>query len=232
MKNILRKLICMILSAALAVSAASAIPSAKVHAKASVGNGIILSEDVIALPKNSSATFTAALGEGFDASRLACVVADPNVASAALIAISGNVAAFQVDYAGFGSTVIAVFHMDNPTVVAYAAIDSMSVTVKAPAKLGSSKKNYCTLAGYEFAPYDFTYRDFNDYKSVLKLQYKCAAYGDKDFRNWGCYGYFKDAAGNTLGRVRLYAGSLALGRIYTSEFNVPVNAASFEIEGF
>lgn len=232
MKNILRKLICAILSAALILAAASAIPSSEAYAKASIGNGIILSEDFIALPKNGSATFTAMLGEGFDASRLTCVVADPNVASAAQIAISGNVAAFQVDYVGLGSTVIAVFHMDNPAVIAYATIDSMSVTVKTPPKLGSTKKNYCTLVGYEFAPYDFTYRDFNDYKSVLKLQYKCAAYGDKDFRNWGCYGYFKDAAGNTLGQVRLYAGSLALGRIYTSEFNVPVNAASFEIEGF
>ena len=232
MKDILRKLICAILSAALIVSAASVTPSSEAHAKESVGNGIILSEDAITLSENGSATFTAALGEGFDASRLACVVADPNVASAAPIASAGNIAAFQVDYKGLGSTVIAVFHMDNPAVIAYASINSVSVIVKAPAKLGASKKNYCTFVGYEFAPYDFTYRNFNDYKSILKLQYKCAAYGDKDFRNWGCYGYFKDAAGNILGQVRLYAGSLAVGRIYTSEFNVPVNAVSFEMEGF
>ncbi len=232
MKNRFKRLICATLSAAFMVSAVSAMPAAEVSAKESVGNGVILSEDAITLSENGVATFTAALGEGFDASRLACVVADPNVATVTPVAYAGNVAAFQVNYVGLGSTVAAVVHMDNPAVVAYTTINASSVIMNVPAKLGADKKNYCELVSYEFVPYDFTYADYQDYKSTLKLQFKCTSYRDEDFRKWGCYGYFRDAAGNILSKVRLYAGALSVGRTYKGEFNVPANAVSFTLEGF
>lgn len=232
MENNFKKFICAILSAALIISALSVLPSAEACAKESVGNGIILSEDAVVLSENGTATFTAALGEGFDASRLTCIVADPNVATVTPIAYAGNVAAFQVDYVGLGTTTAAVVHMDNPAVVAYTAINASSVIMNIPAKLGTNKKNYCELVSYEFVPYDFTYEDFNDYKSILKLQYKCTSYKDEDYRKWGCYGYFRDAAGNVLSKVHLYASALSVGRVYKSEFNVPVNAVSFTVEGF
>lgn len=232
MENNFKKFICAILSAALIISALSVVPSAEACAKESVGNGIILSEDAVVLSENGTATFTAALGEGFDASRLTCIVADPNVATVTPIAYAGNVAAFQVDYVGLGTTTAAVVHMDNPAVVAYTAINASSVIMNIPSKLGTNKKNYCKLVSYEFVPYDFTYENFNDYKSTLKLQYQCTSYKDEDFRKWGCYGYFRDAAGNVLGKVHLYASALSEGRIYKSEFNVPVNAVNFTVEGF
>lgn len=232
MKKKLRKFICAALSAALMTSVISTIPSAEASAKESIGNGIILSDDTITLSENGTSTFTAALGEGFDASRLTCIVADPNVATVTPVAYTGNVAGFQVSYVGLGSTVAAIVHMDNPAVIAYTTINASSVIMNIPSKLGTNKKNYCELVSYEFVPYDFTYENFNDYKSTLKLQYKCAKYGDEDFRKWGCYGYFYDAAGNVLSKVRLYASALSEGRIYKSEFHVPVNAVSFTIEGF
>lgn len=232
MKKGFQKFICAALSAAFMISAVSAVPSAQALAKESVGSGVILSEDAIILPENGTATFTAALGEGFDASRLTCVVADPNVATVTPIAYNGNVAAFQVNYAGLGSTVAAVVHMDNPAVVAYTTINASSVIMNIPAKLGADKKNYCELVSYEFVPYDFTYADYQDYKSTLKLQFKCTSYNDEDFRKWGCYGYFRDAAGNVVGKVRLYASAMSVGRVYKDEFNVPVNAVSFTLEGF
>lgn len=232
MKKHLKKLICAALSAALISSVLGAVPASNVSAKESIGNGVILSEDTIVLSENGTATFTAALGEGFDASRLTCIVADPNVATVTPIAFTANVAAFQVNYVGLGTTTAAIVHMDNPAVVAYTTINASSVVMNVPAKLGTDKKNYCELVSYEFVPYDFTYENFNDYKSTLKLQYKCTSYKDEDYRKWGCYGYFYDAAGNVLSKVRLYASAMSVGRIYKDEFNVPVNAVSFTIEGF
>lgn len=232
MKQFFKKWICAALSAALVSSVISVVPAAEAFAKESVGNGVILSEDAITLSENGVATFTAALGEGFDASRLTCVVADPNVATVTPIAYMGNVAAFQVNYVGLGSTVAAVVHADNPAVVAYTTINASSVIMNVPAKLGTDKKNYCELVSYEFVPYDFTYADYNDYKSTLKLQFKCTSYKDEDFRKWGCYGYFRDAAGNVLSKVRLYASAMSVGRTYKDEFNVPVDAVSFTLEGF
>lgn len=232
MKKHFKKFVCAVLSAALIASVVNIAPAATVSAKESVGNGIILSTDTITLSENGAATFTAALGEGFDASRLACIVADPNIATVTPITSVANVAAFQVNYVGLGSTVAAVVHMDNPAVIAYAAINASSVVMNIPAKLGVDKKNYCELVSYEFVPYDFTYENFNDYKSTLKLQYKCVSYGDEDYRKWGCYGYFYDASGNVLSKVRLYCSALSVGRVYKSEFNVPVNAVRFSIEGF
>lgn len=232
MKKGFKKLICAALSAAFMVSAISAMPAVKSFAKESVGNGVILSEDAITLSENGTATFTAALGEGFDASRLTCVVANPSVATVTPVAYAGNVAAFQVNYVGLGTTVAAIVHMDNPAVVAYTTINVSSVIMNVPAKLGTDKKNYCELVHYEFVPYDFTYADYHDFKSTLKLQFKCTSYGDEDYRKWGCYGYFRDAAGNVLSKVRLHASALSVGRIYKNDFNVPANAVSFTIEGF
>lgn len=232
MKKHLKKLICAALSAALISSVLGTVPASNVSAKESIGNGVILSEDTIVLSENGTATFTAALGEGFDASRLTCIVADPNVATVTPIAFAANVAAFQVNYAGLGTTTAAIVHMDNPAVVAYTTINASSVVMNVPSKLGTDRKNYCKLVSYEFVPYDFTYENFNDYKSTLKLQYKCTSYKDEDYRKWGCYGYFYDAAGNVLSKVRLYCSALSEGRIYKSEFNVPVNAVRFTIEGF
>lgn len=232
MKKGFQKFICAVLSAAFMISAVSAIPTVQASAKESVGNGVILSEDAIVLSENGTATFTAALGEGFDASRLACIVADPNVATVTPIAYNGNVAAFQVNYVGLGSTVAAVVHMDNPAVIAYTTINASSVIMNVPAKLGTDKKNYCELVSYEFVPYDFPYADYHDYKSTLKLQFKCTSYKDEDFRKWGCYGYFRDAAGNVIGKVRIYASAMSVGRVYKDECNVPVDAVSFTLEGF
>lgn len=232
MKKYLKKIACAALSAAIMTSVISTVPVAEVSAAESIGNGIILSTDTITLAENSTATFTAALSNGFDASRLTCIVADPNVAAVTPVAYAGNIAGFSVSYTGLGTTVAAVVHMDNPAVVGYVTINASSVIMNIPDKLGTDKNNYCQLVSYEFVPYDFTYDNFNDYKSTLKLQYKCSKYGDEDYRKWGCYGYFRDASGNVLSKVRLYASALSEGRIYKSEFNVPVNAVSFSIEGF
>ncbi len=217
-------------SVCLSTLPAANVSAAEVSTTPSVGNGVILSTNEITLLDNETATFTAALGEGYDASRLTCVVADTSVATASIIASVGNVASFSISFADYGSTVAAVYHEDNPAVVAYITINSTALIMNIPDKLGTNKDNYCTLVSYEFTPYE-TYGSFNDYKSTLKLEYKCVAYGDEDYRKWGCYGYFYDAQGNVLSKVHLY-GTLSVGRVYTSEFNVPADAVSFSIEGF
>ena len=66
----------------------------------------------------------------------------------------------------------------------------------------------------------------------MKLSYKCDSYKDDGYSTWGCYGYFYDAAGNVISKVHLYCSSLSVGRVYTSEFNVPVNAVRFSVDGF
>lgn len=202
-------------------------------AQENVGNGLILSTGTLTLTEGSSMVLVAAMQEGFDASRLACVSANPEVATVTPVAAMSNIANFQVDYVGNGSTVIAVYHMDNPAVVAYVTVNATSIVMEIPAKLGTNRDNYCTLTGYEFVPYEFhKYADFNDYKYTLKISYRCDSYKDDGFAKWGCYGYFYDASGNVLSKVHLYCGSLAKGRVYHSEFNVPVNAVRFSIEGF
>lgn len=231
MKTIMKrkKLLCSLLTFVIALSAA---PALSASAKESVGNGLILSTDSITIVDGAAATFTAVLGEGFDASRLACVVADPNVATITPIAYAANAAAYQVTYGNGGSTVAAVYNLDNPNVVAYVTVNASPLIMEIPSRLGTNHDNYCALVSYEFVPYDFTYADFNDYKSSLKLQYQCTSYKDDAYAKWGCYGYFYDAAGNVLSKVHLYCSSLAKGRVYHSEFNVPVNAVRFAIEGF
>lgn len=232
MKTKIKKILCSLLASAMMVSVLSGVPTLSASAKESIGNGLVLSTDAITLSEGSSATFTAALDDGFDASRLSCVVADPNVAVATPIAYASNVAAFQVTYGNGGSTVAAVYNLDNPAVVAYLTINAGGLIMDIPAKLGTNHNNYCKLVSYEFVPYDFTYADFNDYKYTLNLKYQCVSYNDKDYNKWGCYGYFYDAAGNVLSKVHLYCSSLSKSRIYHSEFNVPVNAVRFSIEGF
>lgn len=232
MKTKRKKWICAILTCALMLSAASVLPAVSVLAKESIGNGLILSTDSIAVAKGGSVTFTAMLAEGFDASRLACVVAEPNVVTLTPIAYDANVASYQVDYAANGSTVAAVYHLDNPEVVAYVNITASELIMEIPAKLGTNRDNYCTLVSYEFVPYDFNYSDFNDYKSTLKLKYQCDSYKDDDYSKWGCYGYFYDANDNILAKVHFYGSSLAKGRVYDSEFNVPISAVRFSVEGF
>lgn len=236
MKNTPERLMSKILALALSFSffaTASAVPALPVSAAESIGNGLILSTDAVTVTEAAAtATFTAMLEEGFDASRLACVVADPDVASVTPVAAAANVAAFQVSYGGSGTTAAAVYHLDNPAVVAYLTIQASAIIMEIPAKLGTNHKNYCILTSCEFVPYDFTYSDFNDYKYTLNIKYRCASYKDRDFAKWGCYGFFYDAAGNVLAKVHLYCSSLAEGSIYHSEFNVPLNAVRFSIEGF
>lgn len=227
-----KRILCALLTFVFALSVYSAVPALSVSAKESIGNGLILSTDNITIVDGASATFTAVLGEGFDASRLACVVADPNVATVTPIACAANAAAYQVTFGNGGSTVAAVYHLDNPAIVAYVTINASALIMELPSRLGTNHNNYCVPVSYEFVPYDFTYADFNDYKSTLKLQYQCTSYKDDDYTKWGCYGYFYDAAGNVLSKVHLYCGSLAKGRVYHSEFNVPKNAVRFRVEGF
>lgn len=232
MKTNVKKIICSILASAMVLFTVSASPALPASAKESIGNGLILSTDSITVTEGDSAAFTAVLGEGFDASRLACVVADPEVAAITPVAYTANVAAYQVTYKSSGTTVAAVYHLDNPAVVAYVAIHTSPLIMDIPAKLGTNRDNYCTLVSYEFVPYDFTYADFHDYKSTLNIHYQCASYKDDAYNNWGCYGYFHDAAGNILSKVHLYCSSLAKGKVCHSEFNVPVNAVRFTVEGF
>lgn len=202
-------------------------------AKESVGNGIVLSEEELTLTEGASALLAASIQEGMDASRLACVSADPNVATVTPVASMGHIANFQVDYVGNGTTVIAIYHMDNPAIVAYTTVHASALIMDIPAKLGTSRDNYCIFAGYEITPYEFSkYADFNDYKYDLKISYRLTSYKDDAYTKWGCYGYFYDAAGNVLSKVHLYCGALAKGRTYQSEFHVPVNAVRFSIEGF
>lgn len=228
MNGKMKKMILAILVFALTVSF-----TITASAKESIGNGLILSNDVLTLTKNSSAVLVASMQEGFDASRLACVSADQTVATVTPIISVGHVAHFQVDYIGNGSTVVAIYHLDNPAVVAYTTVNATEIIMDIPAKLGTNRDNYCTLTGYEFVPYEFhKYANFNDYKYTLKLNYRCDSYEDDSYAKWGCYGYFYDAAGNVLSKVHLYCGALAKGRIYHSEFHIPVNAVRFSIEGF
>lgn len=204
-----------------------------VSAKESIGNGLILSDDTLILTEGSSVILTAAMQEGFDASALACVCADPAVATVTPIGSMNNVANFLVTYAGSGNTVIAIFYPENPAVVAYTAVSAAPIFVEAPAKLGTNRDNYCKLVGYEFVPYDFnTYGYLDSCKYTLKLQYQCVSYEDDDFTKWGCYGYFYDASGAVISKVHLYCSMLSKDRVYHSEFNVPVNAVRFSIEGF
>ena len=203
-----------------------------VSAKETIGNGVILSTDMLTVTEGASAILVAAMQEGFDASKLACISANPNVATITPVISVSNIANFQINYVGNGSTVIAVYHIDNPAIVAYATVNTTSIIMNIPKKLGNNKHNYCTLAGYEFVPYKFNqYANFNDYKYTLNLKYRCDSYNDDAYAKWGCYGYFYDAAGNILSKVHLYCSSLSEGWVYKSEFNVPVNAVSFSIEG-
>lgn len=242
MKKFLKRLTSAIISTVILLGAALSF-NMTASANPSIGNGLILSDDVITLTAGASATLTAAMETGFDASRLTCVSSNPNVAVVTPITSMANIANFQIDYAGDGSAVIAIVHMDNPAVVAYATVNTSTLIMEIPNKLGTNHDNYCVLTGYEFMPYDFNkYVDFGVYKNTLKLTYKVAAVGDSDYTTWGCYGYFYDAMGNILSKVHLYCGSLpttgqsigglGVGQVYTSEFNVPVNAVKFSIEGF
>lgn len=232
MNTKLKKMICSLLTCAMTFSVISAIPALPADAKESSGNGLLLSTDNITIVDGASATFTAVLGEGSDASRLACVVADPNVATITPVTYAANAAAYQVTYGNGGSTVAAVYNLDNPNIVAYVTINATPLIMEIPPKLGTNHSNYCSMVSYEFVPYDFKYADFNDYKSILKLQYQCTSYKDDAYAKWGCYGYFYDAAGNVLSKVHLYCSTLSKGRVYSSEFNVPVNAVRFVVEGF
>lgn len=221
-----------LLSAALIIALTVSFPITA-SAKESIGNGLILSDDVIALAEGGSAILTAALPEGFDASGLTCVSADPAVATAAPAGAVANVANFQITYVGSGSTVIAVYYADNPAVVAYTLVNASVIPIEAPARLGTNRDNYCKLVGYEFVPYELnSYGYLGGFKYTLKLQYQCVSYKDDGFTKWGCYGFFYDASGAVISKVRLYCSALSKDRIYHSEFNVPVNAVRFSIEGF
>ena len=232
MKATLKKILCSLLTCALTLSTAYAAPALDASAKESIGNGLILSTDNILVTEGSFTTFTASLGGGFDASRLAVVVADPDIVAIIPTTYAANVAAYQVVYMNSGSTIAAVYDLDNPAVVAYLSINATPLIMEIPAKLGTSHDNYCTLVSYGFSPYDSKYGDFNDFTSTLNLQYQCVSYEDDGFSKWGCYGYFYDAAGNVLSTAHLYCSTLVKGRQYHSEFNVPVNAVRFTIEGF
>ncbi len=232
MKTKLKNLICSMLACAIIFTVTCSAPVLPASAKENIGNGLILSTDSITLTPGSPVTFTAVLGEGFDASRLACVVADPDIVTVAPVAYAANAASYQVNYENSGSTVAAIYHLDNPAVVAYVAVNASPLIMEVPARLGTNHDNYCTLVSYEFAPYDFTYADFNDYQATLNIQYQCVSYKDDDYSKWGCYGCFYDADENLLSKVHLYCSTLVKGRIYHSEFNVPVGAVRFVIEGF
>lgn len=221
-----------LLSAVLLIALTVSFPITA-SAKESIGNGLILSDDVLTLAEGSSVFLTAALPEGFDASRLTCVSADPAVAAVVPAGAVANVASFQVSYVGTGSTVVAIYHADNPAVVAYTVVNAAVIPVEAPARLGTNRDNYCKLIGYEFVPYELnSYGYLGGFQYTLKLQYQCVSYKDEGFTKWGCYGFFYDASGAVISKVRLYCSALSKDRIYHTEFNVPVNAVRFSIEGF
>ena len=77
MKRFFRKIMSAVVAASIILSVGAAVPPLSASAKESVGNGLILSEDSIAIAEGASATFTAVLAGDADASRLAVVVADP-----------------------------------------------------------------------------------------------------------------------------------------------------------
>ena len=133
-------------------------------AQENVGNGLILSAGTLTLTEGSSTVLVASMQEGFDASRLACVSANPGVATVTPVASMSNIANFQVNYVGNGSTVIAVYHMDNPAVVSYVTVNASPIVMEIPTKLGTNRDNYCTLTGYEFVPYEF--HKYVDYSEV------------------------------------------------------------------
>ena len=202
------------------------------HTNTTASTGIILSSNAFTLTENSSTTLVAAIQEGLDASKLNCISSNPAVATIKPVISVNHIANFEVSYTGNGSAVIAIYHSDNPAIVAYANVNSTSVIMDLPSKLGTNSKNYCKVTGYEFLPYKMNqYSNFNDYKYTLKLNYECSSYKDDAYTKWGCYGYFYDAAGNILSKVHLYCNSLTEGRTYHSEFNVPVNAVRFTVEG-
>ena len=130
-----KKQICFTMAFCIILSILCVIPATDSSAKESVGNGLILSTDAVTVTTDSAATFTAALGQGFDASRLACIVADPRVASITPVAYASNVAAFQVNYGNGGSTIAAIYSLDNPAVVAYLAVNATPLIMDIPAKL-------------------------------------------------------------------------------------------------
>jgi hypothetical protein len=227
-----KSILCLVLTFVMAVIIVATLPLASAMAADTTSSTVILSTNSLTVTDSDVQTFTAALPIGYDGTRLACVVADSNVVAVTPIAYASNVAAFAINYVSDGSTVVAVYNIDNPAMVSYIIVTSTRLIMDIPSKLGTSKDNYCTLVGYEFVPYDYTYDNFNDYKCTLNIQYKCASYKDKDYNKWGCYGYFYDANGNVIKKVHLYASSLSSNRVYHSEFNVPVNAVKFSIEGF
>jgi hypothetical protein len=232
-KSIFCSVLAFVMSIAfMTITIVAALPSTSVSAADTAQNSVILSTNSLTITDSSSQTFTAALPIGYDGTRLACVVADSNVVTVTPIAYAANVAAFAVNMSNGGSTVIAVYNVDNPAMVAYLTVNTSNIILDIPSKLGTNKKNYCVLSSYEFVPYDFTYENFNDYKYTLNIKYTCTSYEDTDYNKWGCYGTFYDASGNIIKKVHLYAGTLAKGRTYHSEFDVPVNAVKFSIEGF
>jgi hypothetical protein len=231
-----KKIICLATAFALSLTVVSSVnsnsASSTVYAAQDTVEVLTLSDSQITVTEGNTAAFTAAMPDGYDGSRLTCVVADANVAAVAPIAYDSNIATFAVNYVNDGSTIAAIINLDNPEIVAYITINATKIILNIPSKFGTNHNNYCTLVSYEFVPYDFIYANLNDYKYTLNLKYQCSAYNDTDFNKWGCYGYFYDAAGNVISKVHLYASSLSKGRVYHSEFNVPVNAVSFSIEGF
>jgi hypothetical protein len=228
----IKKIICFALALAVSVSVIGALPSKTANAAESKQNNITLSTDAITVTEGGVETFTAALPIGFDASRLACVSSDTAVATVTPVAVLSNVAGYAVSYMNTGSAVVAVYNIDNPAMVAYITVTASKIIMDIPAKFGTNKDNYCSLVSYEFVPYSYTYENFNDYKYTLNIKYKCSSYKDTGFNKWGCYGYFYDADGNVIKKVHLYASSLAKDRVYSSEFDVPVNAVKFRVEGF
>jgi hypothetical protein len=228
----LKNILCYMLAFMMAVSVAALSPKCNASAAANTQNNIILSTANLSVSEGGISTFTAALPVGYDATRLSYAVADNSVVSVAPVAYAANVAGFSVSYVNGGSTVVAIYNIDNPTMVAYLTVNASNVIMDIPAKLGTNKSNYCVLTSYEFVPYDYTYENFNDYKYTLNIKYTCTSYKDTDYNNWGCYGYFYDANGNAIKKVHLFAGTVTKGTTYHSEFNVPVNAVKFSIEGF
>jgi hypothetical protein len=222
----------MALALALGVTISISAPSLDVAAAVITQNSITLSTDSITLTEGSIETFTAALPIGYDAAQLTYAVADNNVATVTPVACVSNVAAFAISYVNTGSTVVAIYNAANPSQVAYLTVNASKIILDIPAKLGTNKDNYFVLSSYEFVPYDFTYENFNDYKYTLNLKYTCTSYNDTDYNKWGCYGYFYDENGSIIKKVHLYASTVTKGRTYHSEFDVPVNAVKFSIEGF
>ena len=102
MKTKCKKIISFILVFAMMIS--TALP---VAAKESIGNGVILSTDNVVVTEGTATTITASLGEGFDASRLTCIVADPNVsASESLIIVDDKILSnFSESFQDVGSTI-------------------------------------------------------------------------------------------------------------------------------